>query len=90
MAQGTGPPLPGPGGSRPNGERQYAPAVMYEPGKVIYIGGGNDAGTDLPSAAVDIIDLNAAAPAPMPAGRKHGLPSTPAQRDDHLPTERSW
>jgi galactose oxidase len=64
---GSWTPLPGPGGSRPNGERQYAPAVMYEPGKVIYIGGGNDAGTDLPSAAVDIIDLNAADPAWQPA-----------------------
>jgi galactose oxidase len=60
-------PLRGPGGSRPNGERQYGPAVTYEPGKVIYIGGGNDAGTDLPSAATDVIDLNAAEPAWRPA-----------------------
>lgn len=56
-------PLPGPGGSRQNGERQYAPSVMYAPGKVIYIGGGNDAGTDLPSAATEVIDLGVPAPA---------------------------
>lgn len=56
---GTWTPLPGPGGVRPNGDRQYAPSVMYEPDKVIYIGGGNDAVTDLPSAATDLIDLSA-------------------------------
>jgi hypothetical protein len=56
---GTWTPLPGPGGLRPNGERQYGPSVMYEPDKVVYIGGGNDAGTDLPSAATDRIDLSA-------------------------------
>ncbi|MGH3567414.1 MAG: galactose oxidase-like domain-containing protein [Pseudonocardia sp.] len=60
---GTWTPLPGSGGSRQNGERQYAPSVMYEPGKVIYIGGGNDAGTDLPTAATEVIDLGATPPA---------------------------
>jgi hypothetical protein len=35
---------------------------MYEPGKVIYIGGGNDAGTDLPTAATDVIDLGETPP----------------------------
>jgi galactose oxidase len=47
---------------RRNGERQYGPSVMYERGKVVYIGGGNDAGTDLPTAAVEVIDLTAATP----------------------------
>ena len=60
---GTWTPLPTPGGVRNNGDRQYAPSVMYEPGKVIYIGGGNDAGTDLPAAATEVIDLEAGAPA---------------------------
>ncbi len=55
--------LPEPGGVRPNGERQYGPAVSYEPGKVVYMGGGNDAGTDLPSAANDAIDLESTLPA---------------------------
>jgi galactose oxidase len=56
-------PLPGPGGSRKDGERQYAPSVMYNVGKVIYIGGGNDACTYAPSAKVEIIDLTARTPA---------------------------
>ncbi|MCW2718595.1 glyoxal oxidase [Pseudonocardia sp.] len=54
-------------GARANGDRQYAPSVMYAPGRVIYIGGGNDAGTDLPTAATEVIDLTAAAPAWRPA-----------------------
>jgi galactose oxidase len=33
-------PLAGPGGSRAGGLRDYAPAVMYDSGKVIFIGGG--------------------------------------------------
>jgi hypothetical protein len=54
--------LPEPGGVRPNGERQYGSAVAYEPGKVLYTGGGNDAHTDLPSAGTDAIDLGATPP----------------------------
>ena len=53
--------------ARVNGERQYGPSVMYQPGKVIYIGGGNDAGTDLPSAATEVIDLTEATPTWRPA-----------------------
>lgn len=53
--------------ARAAGERQYGPSVMYEPGKVIYLGGGNDAGTDLPSAATEVIDLAAAQPSWRPA-----------------------
>jgi hypothetical protein len=60
---GSWAPLPEPGGRRANGERQYAPSVTYGPGKVIYIGGGNDAGTGLPAAATEVIDLNASPPA---------------------------
>jgi galactose oxidase len=53
--------------ARVNGERQYGPSVMYQPGKVIYIGGGNDAGTDLPTAATEVIDLTDATPTWRPA-----------------------
>ncbi|MGH8906410.1 MAG: galactose oxidase-like domain-containing protein [Egibacteraceae bacterium] len=56
-------PLPEPGGVRRNGAREYGPSVMYDTGKVIYIGGGNDAGTDLPTAAAEVIDLGADPPA---------------------------
>ena len=52
---------------RLGGDRQYGPSVLYEPGKVIYIGGGNDAGTDLPSAAAEVIDLAEATPTWRPA-----------------------
>jgi galactose oxidase len=58
-AAGTWTPL----GARPSGERQYGPSVQYEPGKVIYVGGGNDAGSDLPGAGTDLLDLGAAGPA---------------------------
>ncbi len=51
-----------PTGARVNGDRQYAPSVLYGPGKVVYIGGGNDAGTDLPGAATEVIDLTATPP----------------------------
>ena len=60
---GTWTPVPAPGGVRLNGERQYGPSVMYEPGKVIYIGGGNDPGSGLPAAATEVIDLSATSPA---------------------------
>jgi hypothetical protein len=39
--------------------RDYAAAVSYEPGKILYVGGGNFP----PLAAAEVIDLNAANPA---------------------------
>jgi len=45
------------------GLRDYAPSVMYDTGKVIFAGGGLDAGTGLPTNGVETIDLTAAAPA---------------------------
>jgi galactose oxidase len=49
--------LPWPRGARQNGERQYGPSVMYDAGQVIYIGGGNDGATDVPTAASEVVDL---------------------------------
>jgi hypothetical protein len=46
-------------GFRAAGMRDYCPAVMYDVDKVIYIGGGNDAGTHTPTKEVEIIDLGA-------------------------------
>jgi galactose oxidase len=43
--------------------RDYAPSVMYDVGKVIFIGGGLDGDTDFPTNIVEIIDLNASVPA---------------------------
>ena len=64
-------PLQGAGGSRAGGQRDYAPSVMYDVGKVIYIGGGNDPGTHTPTAAAEIIDLASPTPAWRPTGSMH-------------------
>lgn len=37
--------------------RDYGTAVMYQPGKILYVGGG-----DPPTASAEVIDLNAATP----------------------------
>lgn len=47
---------------RAAGAREYGCSVMYDSGKLIYTGGGNDAGSQLPSKQTEIIDLNAAVP----------------------------
>ena len=52
---GTGAWTPGP--SRLYGLRDYGSAVMYEDGKILYVGGGRTTNT------AEIIDLNSAAPA---------------------------
>ncbi|MCK1604759.1 hypothetical protein IVB02_25985 [Bradyrhizobium sp. 166] len=49
--------------SRAEGDRQYAPSVTYAPGKIIYIGGGNDPSTRIPSAVCEVIDFGVADPA---------------------------
>jgi hypothetical protein len=65
-------PLAEPGGIRRNGERQYAPSVMYDAGKVIYIGGGNDPGiSNIPTDQAEIIDLGASPPAWENTERMH-------------------
>jgi galactose oxidase len=58
---GTGTWIPGP--SRALGLRDYAPSVMYDTGKIIFIGGGNDPQTNLPTNGAETIDLTADAPA---------------------------
>jgi hypothetical protein len=40
------------------GNRDYCPAVLYDADKIAYIGGGNDAGTQAPTADVELIDLS--------------------------------
>ncbi len=50
-------PLVNPGGTRSNGMRDYCPSVMYDVDRVLYIGGGNDAHSHEPTAAVERIDL---------------------------------
>ena len=45
---------------RANGDRQYAPSLTYAPGKIIYIGGGNDPVTRIPTAACEVIDCGQA------------------------------
>ncbi|MGH3821831.1 MAG: galactose oxidase-like domain-containing protein [Pseudonocardiaceae bacterium] len=55
--------LPCPREARQDRERQCGPSVMYDAGKVIYIGGSNDGATDVPTAAAEVIDLCAHPPA---------------------------
>ena len=43
--------------------RDYAPSVMYDVGKVIFIGGGLDGNNDSPTNIAEIIDLQAPNPA---------------------------
>jgi hypothetical protein len=47
--------------SRKNGERQYAPSVMYDVGKIAYIGGGLGENGE-PTNAVETLDLNSLGP----------------------------
>jgi len=47
-----------PFGDRILGQRDYGSSVMYEPGKILVMGGG-----DPPLATAEVIDLNAASPA---------------------------
>jgi galactose oxidase-like protein/Kelch motif protein len=44
--------------TRHAGTRDYGSAVMYDPGKILFVGGG-----DPPTSAAEVIDLTAAAPA---------------------------
>jgi hypothetical protein len=44
-------------------DRQYAPALAYGAGKIMFIGGGNDQGNNQPTANVEKIDFNAGAAA---------------------------
>lgn len=57
-------------GARKFANRSYGSAVMYEPGKILYAGGGRTTNT------AEVIDLNAATPswrytAPMAFARRH-------------------
>jgi galactose oxidase len=57
--------------SRQAGPREYAPSVMYDVGKIVFIGGGNDPDTHLPAQLVEKIDLTSPAPAWQPAQSMH-------------------
>lgn len=62
---GTATQTPGtwtPSSFRHAGNRDYAPSVMYDVGKIIYIGGGTD-DNGVPSNVVEVIDLNQHPPA---------------------------
>jgi galactose oxidase len=56
--------------------RSYGSAVMYETGKVLYVGGGGGSSGSTPTATAETIDLNLAAPHwsntdPMSFARRH-------------------
>ena len=46
---------------RDNAQRDYAPSVLYDTDKAIYIGGGN-----APTAAAELIDFSQSAPSWTP------------------------
>jgi galactose oxidase len=48
--------------TRSQGPRDYAPSVMYDVGKIVFMGGGNGPDQNLPSQQVEIINLFDAAP----------------------------
>jgi galactose oxidase len=60
-----------PSDSRHAGPREYAPSVMYDVGRVVFIGGGNDPCTQRPSRLVEEIDLTSSHPAWQPAQSMH-------------------
>ena len=60
-----------PGPTRDLGLRDYAPSVMYDTGKVLFMGGGNDTGSGLPTNGAETIDLTAATLAWHPAAPMH-------------------
>ena len=70
---GAGTWIPGP--TRDGALRDYAPSVMYDSGKVLYMGGGLDAATHLPTDLAETIDLNDANPQ-----WKHTAPMNRARR----------
>ena len=60
--------------------RDYAPSVMYESGKVLFIGGGLDPVTQLPTNLAETIDLNQANPQWQPTSPDALRPAA-TQRD---------
>jgi len=74
---GAGTWIPGP--VRDAALRDYAPSVMYDSGKVLFIGGGEDvipagqpgAGTKIPTNRAETIDLNDANPQWRPTSPMH-------------------
>jgi galactose oxidase len=66
---GAGVWIPGP--ARDGALRDYAPSVMYDVGKVLFIGGGLDPATHLPTNLAETIDLNELNPQWKPTARMH-------------------
>jgi hypothetical protein len=60
-----------PGPARDGALRDYAPSVMYDSGKVLFIGGGSDPVTHLPTNLAETIDLNDANPQWKPTAPMH-------------------
>jgi galactose oxidase len=43
--------------NRAGGDRQYAPALQFAPGNILFMGGGNDVGSNQPTANAEKIDF---------------------------------
>ena len=58
-ADGSWPPAP----ARAGGDRQYAPSVAVLPGKILFVGGGNDSASHAPFADTEVVDFGQEPPA---------------------------
>ncbi|MEN4478742.1 galactose oxidase-like domain-containing protein [Mycolicibacterium cosmeticum] len=54
-----------------SGQRDYAPAVMYDTDKILYIGGGGGVQNTAPTNEAKIVDFGVAAPQWTPTGAMH-------------------
>jgi galactose oxidase len=60
-----------PGPVRDGALRDYAPSVMYQSGKILFIGGGQDQNTQLPTNLAETIDLTVPDPLWTPTAAMH-------------------
>jgi hypothetical protein len=60
-----------PSASRAAGGRDYAPSVMYDAGKIVFIGGGLESNSMAPTSTVEVIDLNVPTPVWRQAAPMH-------------------
>jgi galactose oxidase len=72
LKNGSWAPIAAPG--RESGRRDYAPSVMYDVDKIIYIGGGNDPDTHQPTANAEVLDLTVVAPQWKPTAKPMNFP----------------
>lgn len=66
-----------PAPSRAGGDRQYAPSVAVTPGRIVFVGGGNEAGSGAPFASTESVDFDQEHP------KWHAVASMHSRRRQH-------